>query len=343
MVLLAAFAGCCADYSYREATYSLQVEPGTVLRMLRLEPALEEKILALDPDRISEADVAQVLSQAPAPRIISIHGGTLLAHLHMRSFAAFLIGMGYPECKIRDPRDGAYSFSCYASSEHLAGLIAWYYEKEGLRPLIVGHSQGGMQAIKVLHRLAGSFGRSIAVRDPITGRREDRDTIIDPLTGQRRPVVGLVVPYATAACAGGITRLLPNQWRIAGKLRKIPDCVEEFTGFYLRPDLLGGDWLGFGPGNLYHAVGKAKVRTVRLPYGRGHCFVPSTSHLAERGDARAWIDRYVPGEAPAAQADAAPRAANILWAAEVWTSIKRHWCRELQRLIHARRELSSGR
>ena len=43
--------------------------------------------------------------------------------LCMKSFSEFLIGMGYPEISIRNPDDGSYSFSCYASSEKIAGAI----------------------------------------------------------------------------------------------------------------------------------------------------------------------------------------------------------------------------
>ena len=51
--------------------------------------------------------------------------------------------------------------------------------------------------------------------------------------------------------AGGVTRFLPNQWSKNFKLRKIPDTVEEFTGFYKGRDLLGGDYWGYGPANLF--------------------------------------------------------------------------------------------
>jgi len=66
----------------------------------------------------------------------------------MTSFATFLEGMGYPSAQLRDPVGGAYSQSPYGSSDRLAGQIAWYYEHDGVRPLIIGHSQGDMQAIK---------------------------------------------------------------------------------------------------------------------------------------------------------------------------------------------------
>ena len=33
---------------------------------------------------------------------------------------------------------------------------------------------------------------------------------------------------------------------------------------------------------------------------------------------------------------------NILWAADVWYSIKKQWCLEAQRLVRAKRQLSAG-
>ena len=73
----------------------------------------------------------------------------------MTSFSEFLVGMGYPRAASAIPRDGSYAFGYYVNSEEICGVIAWYYEHEGLRPMIVGHSQGGIQAIKILYKLAG--------------------------------------------------------------------------------------------------------------------------------------------------------------------------------------------
>src|SRR5205807_4944727 len=100
-----------------------------------LSPDLEDKILGLDPLHVTEQDIREVLSQAPAPRLINIHGGIYPVHRRMISFSEFLIGMGYPAASITNPGDGTYTFSCYENSTMLAGVIAWYYEREGLRPI----------------------------------------------------------------------------------------------------------------------------------------------------------------------------------------------------------------
>jgi len=340
LILLCISTLSCAtkyNYSYHPPIYERHISKWTVLRAFELDPEIEQKILNLDPESVSEHEIRNVLSRATAPRIINIHGGIYPVYLIMKSFSEFLIEMGYPEEKIRNPADGRYSYSCYESSKKLAGIIAWYYEREGLRPMIIGHSQGGIQAVKVLYQLAGRLDSDILVWNPLKDAPEDRYTIIDPLTGERIPVTGVKVSYATAVGAGGLTRFLPNQWVMLNKLRSIPDSVLEFTGFYMGFDLIGGDLLGFGPLNKYRANGTARVRNVMLPIGYNHVTVPDTKHLAEDREIRDWINNYTPSEEPSLEREFKTSTRNILWAADVWHSIKRHWVLELQRLIMAKR------
>jgi hypothetical protein len=343
MVLPALIAAGCAitDFDYAKAVRVTEVTRGSVLANLNLGTPLEDRILALDPDHISTKEVKEVLSRAGAPRIINIYGGIAPVYAQMVSFSKFLIGMGYPENRIRNPRDGTYAYSPYKSAEEIAGIVAWYYEKEGMQPMMVGHSQGGMQAIKVLYELSGAFNGHLHQWDPIT-ESQGEDSVIDPLTGLRRPVIGLKLSFVTGVGSGGPTRLMPNQWVMAGKLRSIPDTVEEFTGFYMHGDILGGDGLGFGPGNDYVSTGSAKVRTVLLPFGYEHISVPFTSDLARHAETRDWINDYIQTDEPVLEHEFSVPSTNILWAADVWTSIKRHWCIELQRLIRAKRAMRNG-
>ncbi len=339
---LALLAAGCATGPYR-APEELTAPPpraGSVLQSLALGTALEDRILALDPEHITAADVHETLAKAPAPRIVLIHGGIYPVFLAMSSFAEFLTGMGYPESELRRPDnvlDSVYSYSPYQDSRELAGLIAWYYERDGMRPMIIGHSQGGVQAVKVLDELAGIFGEDIAVWNPVTDASEQRTTIIDPLSGQRRPVVGLTVSYVSAVGAGGAALLLPNQWSMLHRLRTIPDSVEDFTGFSISGDLVALTFAGARGAAEYHPNGKAKVRNVFLPAQYNHVVMPATRHLSQSEAMREWIDAYVPDRP--GQADTIPPgdSAGALWAADVWYSIKKHWCLELQRLVRARR------
>ena len=135
------------------------------------------------------------LAKGPTPRIMLMHGGIYPVHLAMESFGKFLAEMGYPESQMRDPFDGNWSHSPYEDAERLAGILAWYYEKEGMPPMIIGHSQGGMQAIKVLHVLNGEYERVRSRVEPAHRFRRGAHDIVDPLTGRERPVVGIEVSY----------------------------------------------------------------------------------------------------------------------------------------------------
>ena len=335
-------AGCATGPSRTPETFGERPTAGSVLGSLKLDAALQDRILALDPERITAAEVRDALAKASAPRMVLIHGGIYPVYLAMSSFAEFLVEMGYPEAAIRRPDnvlDSIYSYSPYQDSRELAGMIAWYYEHDGMRPMIVGHSQGGVQAVKVLDELAGVFGDELAVWNPITGAAESRTTIVDPLTGAQRSVAGLSVSYASAVGAGGAALLLPNQWSMMHRLRTIPDTVDEFTGFSISVDFVALTFPGARGAADYHTNGKAKVRNVFLPAIYNHVVLPATRHLAQSGAMRDWIDAYVPGRPGQAETLPAGDNAGALWAADVWYSIKRHWCLELQRLIRAQRAM----
>jgi len=342
LTLVAAFllAGC-GNVHRRGLAPALvhQVELTSMRHDVRLPQELEDRILSLDPTNVTAEDVRDVLSHAPAPRVINIHGGIAKVIPRMVSFSEFLIGMGYPATSLTNPSDGTYSFSCYESSEKIAGVVAWFYEREGLRPMMVGHSQGGMQVVKVLYQFAARPSSKLHVWNPLTWEQEERCEILDPLSGMKRPVVGLQLPYATSVGAGGLTRVLPNQWDMNLRLRTVPDSVEEFTGFCKRHDLLGGDFLGYGPANQFKSSGKAVVRNVWLPTEYKHGEIPNTRHLLKSQPIRDWINHYRPAPetivTPKLDAPFDADSAHILWAADVWYSIKKHWVLELQRLLRA--------
>jgi len=298
-----------------------------------LDPAVAERLLVLDPDRVSGRDVAEILVHVPAPRIILFQGS--FAPVTMTPFADFLIAMGYPPDRIGHPRDDSRSASSFTDSRQVAGALAWYYETEGLRPLVIGHSQGGMLAIRVLHDLAGTFGDSIPVWNAATGAAEPRTAIVDPLSGASRPVVGLRLPYVAALATGKLARILLGQWDMLAKLREIPDSVEEFTGFAIEWDLIAGLFPRSDP---YFATGSAIVRNQILPASYTHIGLPEVRHLAADPVTRAWIEAYVPEGNVAIPDDPALDVTNLVHAADIWHSVKRHWVLEARRLAVAQRE-----
>ena len=336
-------AGCAIAPLEPPADDLREAKAGSVLRSLSIDRAVEDRILALDPERIGEDDVRNALAKGPTPRIFEIHGGVYPVQVLMQSFAEFLIGMGYPENRIRHPGDGAFSRSPYDDSERQAGEIAWYYEHEGVRPMLVGHSQGGIQAVKILHELAGTFGPTRRVFNPLTGKVEERTTIVDPLSGHERPVVGVSVSYAAVVGTGGWALVLPVHWKVVNVIREIPDTVDDFTGYRIGLDFFAWDAPGLEAVKTFHAEGKAKVRNVTLPAVYSHVFVPVTSQLAESPAMRTWINAFDPdneaGRAPLPNG----AATNVMFAADVWHSIKKHWCLEAQQLIRAKRAALAAR
>lgn len=331
------WTGCGTTFRTRAERERAASIPSARVGGVALSRESEERILALDSNRVSARDVSEVLSSVPAPQLLNIHGGIFPVYRCMKSYARFLIGMGYPPASISNAVTGDYSFSCYDDSARIAGAVAWYYERDGLRPMMIGHSQGGMQAVKVLHELTGVRGARLRVWNPHTGRFEQRTQILDPLTGRLLPTADVRVAYAAAVGSGGLTRLMPTQWDMLGRLRKVPNSVVEFSGYQIPLDVLGGDLLGFTALNDYHAVGGAAVHNLRLPFGENHVIVPSTRHLLDKPELVEWMHEYHPDEPRKATPKTGGNQRHLLFAADTWYHLKKHWVLELQRLIRARR------
>jgi hypothetical protein len=332
-----AVAGCAtAPPGVYDQANAGRPNPGAILKSLSVDRAVEDRILALDPPHISDNHVRERLARVAAPGFVLLHCGVDPVHLLMASFGKFLSQMGYPEGKLHDPLTGEWSYSPYETTERMTGLIAWHYEHDGMRPLIVGHSQGGLVAVKVLKQLAGQNGDSVPVWNPFLGA-DGRTAITDPLSGRERPVVGLSVAYASAVGAGGLALVLPNQWDNLATLRKIPDTVDEFTGFFIGVDLIALSFPGNPLDTRYESTGKAVVRNVTLPATYNHVTVPVTQDLPNDPQVREWLNAYVPDANADASALPLEAQLHVMWAADVWYSIKKHWCLEAQRLIRARR------
>jgi hypothetical protein len=276
---------------------------------------------ALDCEKLQGIE-AQALAGVPAPRVVSLHGSVPV--VTMEPFARFLIGMGYPEASLRDPFDGSFTHSSFTDSEALAGTLAWYYEHDGMRPMLVGHSQGGMMVMRTLHELAGAFHDQIAVVDPATRTALPRTAFRDPRSGASRPVVGMQVAFASAIATGKLARVLLGQWTMIPKLRKVPDTAIEFTGFAIAFDPIAGNLDTAEP---YVATGTCAVRNVMLPASYSHIGAPIMDQLAAQPATRAWIVAWRP-DAPPAPVPEGVDTRNLELAADLWYSIRKHWCIE---------------
>ncbi len=329
---VAAAAGAALPATTATAASSAPA-PGAVLRGAALPPALEARILAIDPDHVSDDDVRHTLAQGPAPHIMAIHGGIWPVYRVMESFTHFLVAMGYPEHAIRDVGTHRLTYSCYQDGAELAGLAAWYYEHDGVRPMLVGHSQGGMQVVKVLYDLAGLLDKPPQVFNPHSRAFEPRGYIVDPVGGERLPLPGIRVSYATAVGAGGLADVLPNQWSMAERTFVIPDTALEFTGFTLGVDLIAMNFRR--DDKRYRPMGNAAVQNVVLPSNYSHYNAVLVGPLADEASMRDWLNAWTPAQ----RGQDPPNSTTVLsvqWAADVWYSIKQHWALEAQRFVRAR-------
>ena len=79
------------------------------------------------------------------------------------------------------------------------------------------------------------------------------------------------------------------------------------------------------------------MRNVILPATYTHIGLPETLHLANDPVTRAWIEAYVPDGDAALPDDAGVNTTNLVHAADIWHSVKRHWTIEARRLVGAQR------
>ncbi len=257
-------------------------------------------LLALDPERVSEQQVRDLLSLAPAPRVL-LFKGSLGAD--MESFGAFLQAMGYPAQRLRNPASGRYSYSfrwegcrC-AECETLAGSIRALVGSDGMAPMLVGHSGGGVTVGRILQRLA-----------------EEKDA---PR-----------LPFAATLGTGALLRWVPGFPGCAAdvpQLGRVPASVQAFTGYRIDGDPFTA-LLGFGD---YRPADRgsppAQVRNVRLPARVSHLRAFEVDGFAEHPQVRAWIDAYQPGSQLPLPDVPDHNLDNLRHAADLWHSLKKHW------------------
>lgn len=272
-----------------------------------------------------EAFAAAALPADRAPRIVLLQGS--LGIVTMAPLGEFLVAMGYPARRLADPRTGALTTDSDLDGRVLAGMLAWQVERDGVRPMLVGHSKGGGVVIDTLRALAGLSGGPVPVVDPRTGVAEARDAIVDPLDGAELRVTGLRLPYAAAIATGRLPRYLRGQFELARVLREVPDSVRVFTGFTIPFDPIAGSFAG--DEDPYRALGSARVRNVVLPAATSHIGAPLTAHLARERATREFIEHYRPGSD--AREPAGADTSNLMLAAELWYDVKRAWCEEATR------------
>lgn len=293
--------------------------------MMCMAAVVSVRSATLDCDSVSARDVREFLPSNRAPRIIALQGSVPL--VTMEPFAEFIEAMGYPAERLISGPDRARTRSSFIDSARLAGEIAWHYERDGVMPALVGHSQGGMLVIKSLHDLAGTEARGeLKVWNAFTSQPEPRTTIVDPISGQKRSVSDLKVELAAVLATGSLPRVLLGQWGMLPLLREVPDSVVDLIAFSIPWDPIAGTFANPPP---YRAKGSARVRNVVLPSSYSHIDLPRMAHLASQPTTREWIEAFDPGVATAPPAGV--DITNLFHAAELWHALKRAWCESARR------------
>ena len=207
----------------------------------------------------------------------------------MEPFAEFLIAMGYPAERLRNPRDGALRYCSYADSRELAGTLAWHYERDGMMPMLIGHSQGGM----LRDRGAARARRRVRRRDRRSGTRcaaiaEPRTTIVDPRTGEERPVVGPAPAVRCALATGRLMRVLLGQWAMLAALAQRAGHGAASSPASSSPGTRSrAPCPNAARDDPYRASGDARVRNVMLPASYGHiCAAADAASAPSRDHAR---------------------------------------------------------
>ena len=277
------------------------------------------RLAALDCTRVSAADVAEVLSRAPAPRIIALHGS--VPFVTMEPFAEFLVAMGYPDERLRNPVDGARTYRSFVDSRRLAGEIAWHYERDGLMPMLIGHSQGGMVVIKVLHDLAGGEALSIPVWNPARAEPESRTAIVDPRDGIDATGRGPQARFRGGACHRlaaprparpmGRAAVAARRSRFGGRVHGIRHP--------LGSDCRDGSRAGRLPRDRYGAGAQCRAAR-RLQSHRPARDIPPRPAARDAW----WVDAWWLDAAPEMPKDV--DVTDLLHAADLWYSVRRHWC-----------------
>ena len=133
-------------------------------------------------------------------------------------------------------------------------------------------------------------------------------------------------------------RVLLGQWDMVARLRSVPDSVDEFAGYFIAWDPIAGTGPDAARDDPYRATGSARVRNVMLPADYGHITLPLARHLADDPLTRRWISGFDPRVQPVVP-PVIPGAdlRNIVHAADIWFSIRKHWCLEAQRYVGASR------
>ena len=345
----------CASLAFRETYRPLPPGPHGWDALVR-DPDLARRILALDPERITPEDIARTLSKGPTPWLMGIAPLPPWA-VEFLNLIQFFVKSGYPPGRIGDPRINDYRINWREKPEVIGGMAAWFYENDGMAPILIGWSGGGILVVHVLHTLNGSLDtEKVRMVNARTGKIEERTWFRDFHTGESRPMRELRIPFAAALAAGGLGRYVQSKvWPIVQGLHRIPDTVQEFLGFKAPLDIFGTDMLngsdaGFIEANRFQPMGTARVRSIMTDDSYEHFWVVHCNELLDDPQGTVWIQNYRPDPGYGQRDYRSTRAFSFvegkrnLFCGELWHGVKKHWALSAQRVARTfleRREATS--
>ena len=206
------------------------------------------------------------------------------------------------------------------------------HERDGVRPIIIGHSKGGGVVIETLRALAGVYGDELPLVDPSTLVAEPRTRYADP--ADRRAAAASSTSSCRsrprsrrAACRACCAA--SSSWRACCATCRTAPRRSSASRF---PSIRSpGPWRATRTRTARSAARTCATSSSRR--GRATSARRAPRHLAADPATRAWIERYRPGAG--APLPDAHDVANLPMAAELWFAIKRAWCGEAQRAARA--------
>ena len=228
-----------------------------------------------------------------------VHGGIYPVHLAMKSFGNFLVDMGYPEERIRDPYDGTWSHSPYEDAERLAGIARLVlrtgrHAADDHRSQPGGHAGGQDPARPLQRRLRRARSRVEPPHrfSPRSGAFHRRSAY----RGSSNRWWACAVAYVSRSARAAPRSCCPINGASSASCRTIPDTVDEFVGYSIALDMWAWTVPGVDATRKFTNGGQVNIRNVTFDVENSHVIVPLSPAPRPATRRMARVDRGVRAE-----------------------------------------------
>ena len=302
--------------------------PGRTAARLSILRALH----ALDCDRLDGSEASVALAGLPAPRIVILHGSVPI--VTMEPFARFLIGWAIREASLRDPSDGSLTQSSFGGQRGAGGHAGLVLRAR--RPAAdADRTQPGRHA-RDAHAARARRGllrpsRRWSTRSRARPCRAPRSAI--PYTGASGPSWASV-SFAAAIATG---KLAARAARPVDDARQAAPRARQHRGIHGLRDRLGSRSPATGPR-------RSPTSPPAAPACATCCCRRATAISARRSPSICRQQDAHPGIRDRAGGPMRPPPRcrggiadlrNLELAADLWYSVRHHWCTEGQRRLRA--------